>query len=65
MGAIWPKRSSTPLTPKSAEHEDQTAPRLAAANAAITASGMLGMKPATLSPGPTPAAPSAWLTREI
>ena len=26
FGAIWPKRSSTPVVPKSGEHDDHTAP---------------------------------------
>ena len=33
-GSIWPKRSSTPCTPKSGEHDDQMAPMLAAASIA-------------------------------
>ena len=41
-GAIWPKRSITPCTPKSGEHEDQIAPRLVAASIATTAAGMFG-----------------------
>src|SRR5438552_115783 len=45
-GAIWPKRSTTPATPKSGEQDDQTAPRLVAASIAITVSGMFGMNPA-------------------
>ena len=50
-GLICPKRSSTPLMPKSGEQEDQVAPMLAAASMAIMDSGMFGMKPATRSPG--------------
>ena len=42
--------SNIPLTPKSGEHEDQIAPMLVVANIAITASGILGIKAATLSP---------------
>jgi hypothetical protein len=59
FGAIWPKRSTTPLMPKSGEHEDQIAPRLVVASIATTVSGMLGMNPATRSPFPTPSAFSA------
>ena len=55
FGAICPKRSNTPCTPKSGEHADHTAPRLVAASMAIIASGMLGRKPATRSPATTPA----------
>ena len=40
--------------PKSGEHDDQVAPRLAVASIAITVSGRFGMKAATRSPGPTP-----------
>ena len=47
-----PNRSSTPLTPKSGEHDDQIAPRLVAASIAITVSGMFGINPATRSPDP-------------
>ena len=54
LRAIWPNRSSTPLTPKSGEQLDQIAPRLVAASIATTASGMLGRKPATRSPRVTP-----------
>ncbi len=54
LGAIWPKRSSTPLMPKSGEQEDQTAPMLVAASMPMTASGRLGMNPATRSPAVTP-----------
>jgi hypothetical protein len=50
-GATWPKRSSTPLMPKSGEHEVHTAPRLVVASIAITDSGRFGKKPATRSPG--------------
>ena len=42
-GSIWPKRSSTPCTPKSGEHDDQIAPMLVAASIAITVPGMFGM----------------------
>jgi hypothetical protein len=42
LGSIWPKRSSTPRTPKSGEQEDQIAPRLAVASIAAVASGRLG-----------------------
>ena len=58
-GRIWPKRSSTPLAPKSGEQDDQTAPTLAAASIAMTVSGMFGRKPATRSPARTPCALSA------
>ena len=40
------------------------APRLAVASMAAMVSGMLGTKPATRSPGPTPAAFIAWARRE-
>jgi hypothetical protein len=42
FGEIWPKRSTTPCTPKSGEQLDQTAPRLAVASIAATDSGRLG-----------------------
>jgi len=32
FGSIWPKRSNTPLMPKSGEQEDHTAPRLVVAS---------------------------------
>ena len=41
--------------PKSGEQELQIAPMEALASMAITAMGMLGTKPAILSPGSTPA----------
>ena len=41
-GSICPNRSSTPLTPKSGEHDDQIAPIDVAASIAITVSAMLG-----------------------
>ncbi len=44
------------MAPKSGEQDDQIAPRLAVASMAMTASGRLGRKPATRSPGPTPCA---------
>ena len=53
--AFWPKRSSAPSTPKSGEHDDHTAPRLALASMAMMASGIFGNIPATRSPTPTPA----------
>ena len=56
LGSICPKRSSTPRTPKSGEAEDQTAPSETVASIAATASGRLGRRPATRSPGSTPAA---------
>ena len=46
------KRSTTPCTPKSGEHEHHVAPRLALASIAITVSGMLGRIAATRSPAP-------------
>ena len=64
LGAICPKRSTTPLMPKSGEHEDQIAPRLAVASMATTVSGTFGMKPATRSPLPTPSALSACDSRD-
>ena len=54
--SIWPKRSSTASTPKSGEHDDHTAPTLAVASIAITASGRFAMNAATRSPWPTPSA---------
>jgi len=45
--------------PKSGEQDDHSAPRLAAASAAITVSGMFGSTAQTRSPGPTPQARSA------
>ena len=54
MGSTWPNLSSTPCTSKSGEHEVHTAPKLAVASIDITVSGMLGKKPATLSPFLTP-----------
>ena len=42
LGAICPKRSSTPFVPKSGEHDDHTAPSDAAASIATTASGTFG-----------------------
>ena len=39
--------------PKSGEHDEKIAPRLAVASMMTTASGTLGMKAATRSPGPT------------
>ncbi len=53
-GSIWPKRSSTPCTPKSGEHDDHTAPRLVAPSIATIVSGMLGRYAATRSPAATP-----------
>ncbi len=50
LGLICPKRSSTPLIPKSAEQEDQIGPMLVAASIAITVSGIFGIKPPTRSP---------------
>ena len=47
---VWPKRSRTPLMPKSGEQEDQTAPMLVAASMAMMLSGILGTKPTTRSP---------------
>jgi hypothetical protein len=41
-GSIWPKRSSTPWTPKSGEQDDHTAPTDAAPSTATIASGTLG-----------------------
>ena len=49
-GSIWPKRSSTPCSPKSGEQDDQTAPIEAAASMAATVSGMLGIIAAMRSP---------------
>jgi hypothetical protein len=43
LGSVWPKRSSTPCTPKSGEAEVKMAPMLAAASMATTVSGRLGM----------------------
>ena len=40
-GSIWPKRSSTPCTPKSGEHDDHTAPTTRRASTATIASGTL------------------------
>ena len=54
--AIWRKRSSTASGPMSAEHTDQTAPRLAQARKATAVCGVFGMKAATRSPAPTPIA---------
>jgi hypothetical protein len=42
LGSIWAKRSTTLRAPKSGEHDDQTAPRLAVARKAATASGTFG-----------------------
>jgi hypothetical protein len=42
LGSIWPKRSSTPRTPKSGEQDDHVAPSDAVASMPITASGMFG-----------------------
>ena len=53
-GSIWPKRSSTPCSPKSGEQDDQTAPSEAAASMPATASGMFGIIAATRSPFLTP-----------
>ncbi len=46
-------------TPKSGEHDDQTAPIAAVDNVAMTASGTFATTPHTRSPGPTPALRSA------
>ena len=53
-GLIWPKRSTTPAAPKSAEVELNMAPRLAAAIISTTVSGRLGIHAATRSPAFTP-----------
>ena len=42
FGEICANRSMTLVAPKSGEHDDQTAPRLAAASMAISASGTFG-----------------------
>ncbi len=64
-GSIWPKRSSTPCTPKSGEHDDQMAPRDVAPSIAMIVSGMLGMYAATRSPAAMPCASSAAATRDV
>ncbi len=63
MGSICANRSMTLAGPKSGEHEDQIAPRLAVASMAMTASGPFGSKAATRSPRPTPADCSPLATR--
>ena len=52
LGSIWPKRSSTPWTPKSGEHEDQTAPMAAAPSAATIALRQVRQKAGDAIAGP-------------
>ena len=54
VGSICWNRSATLRSPKSGEHDDHTAPMLAVASSAMTASGMFGRYAATRSPRPTP-----------
>ena len=56
MGEIWARRSITLRGPKSGEHDDQMAPRLAVASSPTKASGMFGVYAATRSPLVTPRA---------
>src|SRR5439155_448996 len=42
FGSIWPNRSATARTPKSGEHDDQMAPRLAVARNATRVCGQFG-----------------------
>ena len=54
FGSICANLSITLRAPKSGEHEDQIAPRLALASRPMTASGTFGSSAATRSPRPTP-----------
>jgi hypothetical protein len=63
FGVICAKRSITLCGPKSGEHEDQIAPRLAVASSPMSAAGMLGRNAATRSPLATPSATSPARTR--
>ena len=54
FGSICANLSITLRAPKSGEHDDQIAPRLAAASRPMTASGTFGSSAATRSPRPTP-----------
>ena len=64
IGSIWPKRSSTPCSPKSGEQDDQTAPIEAAASMPATVSGMFGIIAAMRSPGFTPSETKSCCRRE-
>ena len=64
FGSIWPKRSSTPRSPKSGEQEEKMAPIEVAASMRAMVSGRFGIIAATRSPTPTPAARSACCSRE-
>ena len=55
-GSIWANRSRTARAPKSGEHDDQIAPRLAAARNATSVSTLFGASATTRSPRPTPSA---------
>ena len=54
FGSIWANLSRTPFMPKSGDDELHMAPIELVANIAMTASGMFGMNPTTLSPLQTP-----------
>ena len=54
FGSICANLSITLRAPKSGEHDDQIAPRLAVASRPMTASGTFGSRAATRSPRPTP-----------
>ncbi len=63
LGVICANRSITLAGPKSGEHDDQMAPRLAVASNPISAAGMFGRYAATRSPLVTPSAWSPARTR--